>query len=169
MPIYFAGSVPNPNPRKFTSIWSDERKFAAVLFETKAGKLKPLDHWKPGSILDFGFKKILEGWESEEKLFQITVNAFTGIEDRNHPIGKILKRRVHVEQPITMLEGLAAWHDATESEDFSWGEYKGRNQLQEFLRRGEADDLLTMAFLQGVARPARSWQYAGSVVERPKG
>jgi hypothetical protein len=147
---------------RFASIWTDGAVVGMMIFEKSPGHLLPINEWQ-SSIQNFAFVGVLKGWHKADPLDRALVNPLAGFEPETHPVRTMLAAvlRVEVIKAMPVFEGLAGYQEATEAGRLSLAGYAGGERLIERMSRVDKG-ALTMAFLQGIAREPRFYEYSAS-------
>jgi hypothetical protein len=150
---------------RFASIWTDGAVVGMMIFEKCPGHLIPISEWQ-SSIQNFAFVGVLKGWHQSQPLDRALVNDLAGFEPDAHPVRTMLAAvlRVEVVEAMPAFEGLAAYQESTTAGRLNLADYAGGERLIERLARvdGKHLDSLTMAFLQGIAREPKFFDYSAS-------
>jgi hypothetical protein len=150
---------------RFASIWTDGAVVGMMIFEKCPGHLIPISEWQ-SSIQNFAFVGVLKGWHKADPITSVIVNGLRGLESEQHPVRRMLAAviRVEVVEAMPAFEGLAAYQESTTAGRLNLADYAGGERLIERLARvdGKHLDSLTMAFLQGIAREPKFFDYSAS-------
>jgi hypothetical protein len=149
---------------RFASIWTDGAVVGMMVFEKCPGHLVPISEWQ-SSIQNFAFVGVLKGWHQSQPLDRALVNDLRGFEPEQHPVRRMLAAvlRVEVVAPAPVFEGLAAYQEARQAGRLDLAGYAGGERLIERMKRhGGPVEVVMMAFLQGIAREPKFFDYSAS-------